>query len=72
LTEEKSLIENLHFTNIKKAEGYFEIKKKNYRVDTPVDLLANLLSDIDQCSVEKEIQHKQAALFKDSEEKLFN
>lgn len=55
MKDEKSLVENLHFTNLKKAEGYFEQKRKNYQVATPTDLAESLTDEIEACSIEREI-----------------
>ena len=57
MIEEWSLLENLHFTNLKKQEGYFEIKRWNYRVPTPGDYVKELIDDIEAVSIEWEIQH---------------
>ena len=58
MIEEWSLLVNLHFTNLKKQEGYFEIKRWNYRVPTPGDYVKELIDDIEAVSIEWEIQHK--------------
>lgn len=61
----------LHLTNLRKAEGYFEIKKRNYQIDTPCDLANDVISQFETCNLEKEIAQKTSDVFKNQASRFY-
>lgn len=65
-------LQSLHLTNLRKSEGYFEIKKRNYNIQTPCDLATDVISQFETCSIEKEIAQKILNLFKKNEANYYD
>jgi hypothetical protein len=70
--QEKNLLVSLHLTNLRKAEGYFDIKKRNYGVSTPCDLANEVISQFETCDLQKEIAQKLATIFIDQESRFYH
>lgn len=72
LESQKSHAQQLHFPQLKKAEGYFILKKQNYDVDSPLQLADQVISNFEACSIDKEILHAHSDVIRKKEASLLH